>query len=80
MVVFKGQRGKQKGKLYRDIGMYTIIPTMMVVGPVMGYFIGSWVEKKWDHEPWPTTIGAIVGFLAAVRQIWIILTRSGDQR
>jgi len=67
---------EQKRKRYRDIGMYTVIPTMMVVGPLLGYVLGSWVEKKWDHAPWPTTIGAIFGLIAAVRQIWIILTRS----
>jgi F0F1-type ATP synthase assembly protein I len=76
----KSRWDKRKGKQYRDIGTYTLIPTMMVVGPVMGYLLGSLVEKKWGHDPWPTTIGALFGFLAAARQIWIILTRGSGKR
>ena len=78
--MFKNRSPEQKRKMYRDIGMYTIIPTMMVVGPILGYLLGRLIEKKWGLAPWPSTGGAIFGLLAVVRQIWIILTRNGGER
>ncbi|MFH1843016.1 MAG: AtpZ/AtpI family protein [bacterium] len=70
----------RKGKQYRDIGIYTVIPTMMIVGPLLGYYLGSLAEKKWGHSPWPSAGGAIFGLAAAVRQIWLILQRHGSQK
>ncbi len=66
----------RRGKQIRDIGGYTLIPMMMVVGPVLGFFIGKWVEKQWGYAPWPSTGGALFGLAAAVRQIYLILTRN----
>ena len=67
----------RRGKQIRDIGAYTAIPAMLVVGPALGYFLGSLIEKKWDHAPWPTALGAIFGLAAAARQIWLLVSRNG---
>lgn len=71
---------EKRAKQYRDIGIYTAIPMMMVVGPVLGYFLGRLAEKKWGHEPYFSGGGALVGLLAAARQVWLILQRGGGQR
>ena len=70
----------KKGKQYRDIGIFTVIPTMMVVGPALGWYLGCLAEKKWGHSPWPSAGGAILGLVAAVRQIWLILKRHGNRK
>jgi F0F1-type ATP synthase assembly protein I len=67
----------KRGRQYRDIGIYTIIPTMMIVGPVIGYVLGHLAEKRWGHEPWLSVGGALFGLAAAARQIWIILKNAG---
>lgn len=70
----------RRGRQIRDIGIYTAIPTMLVVGPLLGYFLGSLLEKEWGHGPWPSAGGAVVGLLAAARQIWLLVTRDGRGR
>lgn len=78
--LFNRQGNKQRRKQFRDIGIYTAIPMMMVVGPTLGYFLGRLAEKKWDHDPWPSVGGAVFGLLAAARQIYLILRKGGERR
>jgi len=70
----------RRGKQLRDIGIYTAIPTMLVAGPALGWFLGTLIEKRWGHEPWPSALGGVFGLLAAVRQIWLLVTRDGRGR
>lgn len=70
-----GRDPQQRGKLIRDIGTYTIIPMMMVVGPLLGWWIGHQIEGKWGGYPWPSAGGALFGLVASVRQIYLILAQ-----
>jgi hypothetical protein len=78
--MLRGKDGQRAGKQIRDIGTYTLIPTMMAVGPVLGYLLGRMAEKKWGHDPWLSLGGALFGLAAAGRQIYLILTRRGGPR
>lgn len=71
--------GKDSGRSARDIGNYTLIPMMMVVGPVLGYLVGRWVEGRFGGEPWFGVGGIVFGLVAAVRQIVIMLRRGSDR-
>ena len=73
--------GSDRAKQARDIGAYTIIPMMMVAGPVVGYLLGKGWENLFGGEPWPGVIGLLVGLVAAFRQIFILLAeRSRDDQ
>lgn len=72
----RGNRA-DRGRQFRDIGIYTAIPMMMAIGPALGYWLGLQAEKKWGHEPWFSAFGALFGLAAAFRQIWIILKQAG---
>ncbi len=74
------QPGDRRGRQIRDIGAYTAIPTMLIVGPALGYFLGTLAEKRWDHAPWPSALGALFGLAAAARQIWLLVKRDGRNR
>jgi F0F1-type ATP synthase assembly protein I len=76
----KDERNARRRQQFREIGTYTAIPMMMIVGPALGYFLGHLAEKHWDHAPWFSAGGAIFGFVAAVRQIWLLLSQGGKRR
>lgn len=65
--------GAPTGKQARDIGTYTIIPMMMIAGPLVGYLLGKGVENMFGGEPWPGVIGMLFGLVAAFRQIFLLL-------
>ena len=61
------------GKRLRDAGFYTLIPMVMVAGPLLGYFVGLFLEKKFGGEPWPVTCGVLIGLAAGFRQVFLML-------
>ena len=66
-------RGTPTGKQGRDIGTYTIIPMMMLAGPLVGYLLGKGLENIFGGEPWPGVAGMLFGLVAAFRQIFLLL-------
>ncbi len=63
----------KKAKQAKDIGTYTLIPMIMLAGPIVGYGLGWALEKQWGGAPWTTTIGLLMGVTAAFRQIFILM-------
>lgn len=70
---------EETGRRARDIGAYTIIPMMMVVGPAIGYLLGLGAERLFGGKPWPSLAGMLWGMLAAFRQIYLILKQRGER-
>ncbi len=77
--MFDGDRDERRRKQFRDIGTYSAIPMMLVVGPALGYWLGHLAEKRWGHEPWFSAGGCIFGLVAAARQIWLLLKQGGKR-
>jgi F0F1-type ATP synthase assembly protein I len=67
------------GRRAREIGIYTIIPMMMIVGPALGYLLGLGVERVFGGKPWPSLAGMLWGMLAAFRQVYLILKERGEK-
>lgn len=59
----------KRARLARQVGYGTLIPTMMMVGPTLGYLGGRWLEGRWGMDPWLSVGGLMLGFAAAIRQI-----------
>lgn len=51
------------------MGTIIIIPMMFAAGPLIGFLIGDWVDRKWGVDPWGKTILSLLGFVASVRQV-----------
>lgn len=68
-------RDSETGKQARDIGTYTIIPMMMIAGPLVGYLLGKGWESMFGGEPWPAVVGLLMGTVAAFRQVFLMLAR-----
>ena len=69
-----GGFGPAGGQRLRDVGYYTLIPRVLAAGPLLGYFVGNLVEKRWGGEPWSITIGVLVGLAASFRQVYLMLS------
>jgi hypothetical protein len=72
--------GNRRGNHIRDVGVYTVIPAMLIVGPVMGWLAGRWAAGRWGHDSTFETAGALLGFAAAVRQIQLIIQRESKRQ
>jgi F0F1-type ATP synthase assembly protein I len=66
------------GKRAKDIGTYTLIPMMMLAGPIVGYGLGWVLEKQWGGAPWTGVIGLLLGVAASFRQVYLILAKKAE--
>jgi len=67
----QNDENKDKSELFlraRQVGMLTTIPFILLLGPLIGYFAGSWIDRKWDLAPYGTIVLIVLGFAAAVRE------------
>ena len=67
--------GKDSDSGYRTAGLLLAIPTLLVVSPLVGFFLGGLAERWLPIAPWGTTGGVILGFVAAGRETYRIVRR-----
>ncbi len=63
----------------RGAGLLLAIPTLLIVSPLVGFFLGSWLDSKFRTRPWLTMIGLVMGFVAAGRETHKIYSRYQKQ-
>ena len=77
MTVLKGPPDdREREKQLRQIGLYTAIPALLIAGPLVGYFGGSWLDGKLDTEPWISVVGLFLGFVASGREIASLIKKA----
>ena len=53
----------------KQIGVLTAIPVVLLVGPVFGFFLGNWIDRKASIYPWFTITFILLGFVASGREV-----------
>ena len=49
----------------RSAGLLLAIPTLLIVAPLVGFFLGNWLDKRFHTYPWLMLAGLLLGFVAA---------------
>ena len=72
--------GEDPRSALRAAGLLMFIPTLLVVAPLVGFFLGRLAER-WLRvaPPWGAFAGLVLGFFAAGREIWAIIRRVQDE-
>ena len=51
----------------QQAGLLTAIPFVLLVGPVLGYYLGAAADRRWALAPWGMTGGIMLGLLSSAR-------------
>lgn len=57
----------------KQITLLTAIPTLMVLGPIIGWFLGRYLDRKWGTDPWMMILFIVLGFVASGRETWKLI-------
>jgi len=60
----------------RSSGLLLAIPTLLIVSPLAGFFLGVWLDRWLHTRPWLSIVGLALGFVAAGRETWLIYRRT----
>jgi F0F1-type ATP synthase assembly protein I len=67
---------KKAAEVYRMAriwGLVSFIPVVMAAGPIAGYFLGEYLERKFGFAPYLSISLVALGFIAAAREVVRIL-------
>ena len=62
------EKEPNKVNAWRQIGILSSIPFILALSPIVGYFLGKYLDKKFHTEPWLTFVMLGLGFVAGVRE------------
>ncbi len=51
----------------QQAGLLTAIPFVLLVGPVLGYYLGTALDRRWPWAPWGLVLSIALGFVASGR-------------
>jgi len=66
----------QKADLYKQFkvaSLLCLVPLILGAGPFSGFYLGQYVQKKFNLPSWVTSVLVVVGILAAAREAWRII-------
>ncbi len=53
----------------RRVGLLTAIPLVLAIAPVIGFFMGDFLDKKLGTEPYLMIVFVVLGFIAGAREV-----------
>lgn len=62
----------------RSAATLVAIPSLLIVSPLVGFFLGGLGDKRFHTSPWLSLVGLILGFAAGAREVWQIYKRYLD--
>lgn len=64
---------QERARGLRQIALLTAIPALMVLGPIIGWWFGRFLDRRWGTEPYLMIVGIVLGFIASGREIWKLI-------
>ena len=59
----------------RQASVFTTIPMLLVAGPLIGYVLGNFLDKKLSTQPYLMIVFVILGFVASGQQIYHMIKK-----
>lgn len=72
----KQSKGTEAGRWVRPVGLLTTIPFVMMFGPLIGFFVGEWLDQKLGTKPYLMVLLIVLGFVASGREVWGLIKRA----
>lgn len=68
-------RGDKNLEGMRTAAVLLAIPTLLIVSPLAGFFLGAWLDRRVGSSPWFALGGLMLGFAAGGRQTYLLYRR-----
>lgn len=61
----------------KDIGVFLTIPFVLAVPPILGFYLGQWIDEHSGTSPIFMYVMIILGIVAGFREVFRIIQRYG---
>jgi len=66
----------EKYSLIRRAGLLTAIPLILAMSPVIGFFMGDFLDSKLGTGPYLMIVFVVLGFVAGAREVYRLVKRA----
>jgi ATP synthase protein I len=73
------KRRGEKYALIRQVGILTAVPFVLAIAPLIGYFFGSFLDRRLGTSPAFMIIMIVLGFVAGFRQVYFLVRRASGE-
>ncbi|MCX5800065.1 MAG: AtpZ/AtpI family protein [Candidatus Eisenbacteria bacterium] len=73
-----GKKPDERYAMLRQAGLVTLIPFLLLVSPVVGYYIGRFLDKRF-HTSFLWIAFLVLGFVAGAREVYRVIVRVGRE-
>jgi F0F1-type ATP synthase assembly protein I len=73
------KKSDDKYSMYIQLLILTTIPIILAVGPILGYFIGNFLDEKLHTQPYLMMVFIFFGFVAAGRGVYNLIKRASEE-
>ena len=70
---------EQNRRRMQLIASYITLPFALAVPPIVGWFIGSWLDKHFNIAPYGMYTLLVLGMVAGVREFYRIVKKNKDK-
>lgn len=74
-MIDQDEKNRQRLKM---IGIYGTIPFVLAIPPIVGWLIGTWLDKWLGTSPFLMYVLIVLGLIAGIREFYRILKKYGD--
>jgi F0F1-type ATP synthase assembly protein I len=57
----------------KQVSLLTAIPVLLVIGPIIGWWFGSFLDRRWGTSPYLMMVFIVLGFVASGRETWKLI-------
>lgn len=76
MGIINPDPNKKNDKGLRQVALLGAVPALLFAGPIVGYFLGHWLDGVFDTDPILMTILVLMGFGSAGIEIYRLVKKS----
>ena len=69
-----------KFRFVHQVGLLTMIPVMLLSGPLIGFLVGNYIDKRFGTAPWFMVLFVCLGFVASIRQTIAIIKKASNNK
>lgn len=63
----------------KQVGTAMMIPFLLGVPPIVGWFIGDWIDSKLGTNPYAMIILLVIGMVAGFLEVFRVIKEFGEQ-
>ena len=75
-IPLKNKKEDDRYWMMRQVGLLTTIPLLLAVSPLIGFFMGRFLDRKLHTDPVLSIVFLIIGFVAGARQVANVVKRA----